>query len=111
MLTAMKSDPNMSEFIENAVQFYLSYLQNKEAPELINAEVRDAFKKVLDEVDHKRSSALFKLSVEISMLNNILAAVNDFDEEDLGKLRHNCIEEVNRINGSIKLEDAIRWQK
>lgn len=30
---------------------------------------------------------------------------------ELGKLRHACIEEVRRINGSVSLDNAIEWQK
>ena len=58
-----------------------------------------------------RSSAIFKLSVEISMLLNVIAATNDIEHEDLGRLRHAYIEEVRRINGSVSLDNAIEWQK
>ena len=60
---------------------------------------------------HACSSARFNLSVEISMLLNIIAATNDIEHEALGKLRHACIEEVRRINGSVSLDNAIEWQK
>ena len=59
----------------------------------------------------EQCSTLFKLSVEISMLLNVIAATNDIEGEDLGKLRHACIEEVRRINGSVSLDNAIEWQK
>ncbi len=45
------------------------------------------------------------------MLLNVIAATNDIKGEDLGKLRHACIEEVRRINGSVSLDNAIEWQK
>ena len=68
-------------------------------------------RRVLDKCEHARSSALFKLTVEISMLLNVIAATNDIEHEDLGRLRHACIEEVRRINGSVSLDNAIEWQK
>ena len=49
--------------------------------------------------EHARSSALFNLSVEISILLNIIAATNDIEHEDLGKLRHACIEERGESTG------------
>ena len=56
-------------------------------------------------------SAYQRGKVEISMLLNVIAATNDIEGEDLGKLRHACIEEVRRINGSVSLDNAIEWQK
>ena len=108
-----KSDgcKSVSEYIEKAVDFYNAYLCNRRAPELISSETVDTLRKVLDKCEHARSSALFKLSVEISMLLNVIAATNDIEHEDLGRLRHACIEEVRRINGSVSLDNAIEWQK
>ena len=108
-----KSDgcKSVSEYIEKAVDFYNAYLCNRRAPELISSETVDTLRRVLDKCEHARSSALFKLSVEISMLLNVIAATNDIEDEDLGKLRHACIEEVRRINGSVSLDNAIEWQK
>ncbi len=108
-----KSDgsKSVSEYIEKAVDFYNAYLCNRRAPELISSETVDTLRRVLDKCEHARSSALFKLSVEISMLLNVIAATNDIEGEDLGKLRHACIEEVRRINGSVSLDNAIEWQK
>ena len=45
------------------------------------------------------------------MLLNVIAETNDIEHEDLGRLRHACIEEVRRINGSVSLDNAIEWQK
>lgn len=108
-----KSDgcKSVSEYIEKAVDFYNAYLCNRRAPELISSETVDTLRRVLDKCEHARSSALFKLSVEISMLLNVIAATNDIEGEDLGRLRHACIEEVRRINGSVSLDNAIEWQK
>lgn len=54
---------------------------------------------------------LFKLSVEIAMLQNLFAAFNDVDPESLERLRGECVEEVKRLNGSFSLKDAVEWQK
>ena len=102
---------SVSEYIGKAVDFYNAYLCNRRAPELISSETVDTLRKVLDKCEHARSSALFKMSVEISMLLNVIAATNELEPGDLGRLRHICIEEVKRINGSITLDRAIEWQK
>ena len=102
---------SVSEYIGKAVDFYNAYLCNRKAPALISGETVNTLRQVLDKCEYARSSALFKLSVEISMLLNVIAATNDIEHEDLGKLRHACIEEVRRINGSVSLDNAIEWQK
>ena len=100
-----------SEYVEKALEFYHSYMVNRQAPEFLSAAMFRSLKNVLDKTEHARSRALFKLSVEISMLLNVVAAANDFSEEDLHALRHTCIDEVMNLNGSITLDDAIKWQE
>ena len=100
-----------SEYVGKALEFYHSYLVNRQAPEFLSAAMFRSLKSVLDKTEHARSRALFKLSVEISMLLNVVAAANDFSEEDLHALRHTCIDEVMNLNGSITLDDAVKWQE
>ena len=100
-----------SEYMEKALEFYHSYMVNRQAPEFLSAAMFRSLKNVLDKTEYARSRALFKLSVEISMLLNVVAAANDFSEEDLRALRHTCIDEVMNLNGSITLDDAIKWQE
>lgn len=111
-LSESDGSKSVSEYIEKAVDFYNNaYLCNRRAPELISSETVDTLRRVLDKCEHARSSALFKMSVEISMLLNVIAATNELEPGDLGRLRHICIEEVKRINGSLTLDRAIEWQK
>lgn len=54
---------------------------------------------------------LFKIAVELSMMMNVLATMNEnISREDLDSLRGHCVEEVKRINGCLSLNDAYRWQ-
>ena len=99
-----------SEYVGKALEFYHSYLTNSQTPEFLSSAVTQTLQKLLDQTEHARSRALFKLSVEISMLLNVVAAANEFSKADLQALRHSCIEEVKELNGSIKLDDAIKWQ-
>ena len=100
-----------SEYVEKALEFYHAYVVKRQAPEFLSAAMFRSLKNVLDKTEYARSRALFKLSVEISMLLNVVAAANDFSEADLHALRHTCIDEVMNLNGSITLDDAIKWQE
>lgn len=53
----------------------------------------------------------FKMAVELAKLSQVIAYTHDVDEESLNKLHAKCVNEVQRINGTIKFEDAYRYQK
>ena len=57
------------------------------------------------------SRAIFKLAVEGGASTHILAAINDIEESTLFKLRKMVTDEVRRINGIIKFESAVRYQR
>lgn len=54
---------------------------------------------------------LFKIAVELAVLQNVVAATNEIDEVALNRLRGECVKEVKRLNGSLSFTDAIDWQK
>ena len=54
---------------------------------------------------------MFKVAVELGKISNMLAAVNDIDDDTLKQLQAMCVNEVRRINGIISYEDAVEFQK
>ena len=68
-------------------------------------------KSIVAESDNRQSRLLFKLAVEIAILQNLIAAINDIDPISLERLRGECVKEVKRLNGSFSFEDAVDWQK
>ena len=54
---------------------------------------------------------LFKLAVEIAIMQNLIAASQDIDPISLERLRGECVKEVKRLNGNFSFEDAVDWQK
>ena len=64
--------------------------------------------------DEERLSTLrllFKMSVEMAIMMNLLAFEYQVDPDVLQRLRGECVKEVKRLNGSFSFEDAINWQK
>jgi hypothetical protein len=53
---------------------------------------------------------MFKLAVELAMVQNLMAAQMELDDETVRKLRYECINEVKRLNGGFTFEDAVSWQ-
>jgi hypothetical protein len=54
---------------------------------------------------------VFKLGVEVAMMNNILAATHNIDADNMDSLRRYCTEEVATIGGKYKFEDAVKYQQ
>ena len=65
----------------------------------------------LDALGSRMGRLLFKLAVEQSMTANILASEINAGLDEVEKLRIRCVREVKQINGEIKFEDALKYQK
>ena len=50
--------------------------------------------------------AMYRLAVEISKLSHVIAYSHGVNEEELKKLQVKCMDEVKRINGAVRFEDA-----
>ena len=53
---------------------------------------------------------LFKIAVELTVLQNIVAANTQIDQATLERVRGICVNEVKKINGIISFDEAVRWQ-
>lgn len=100
-----------SEFIEKALKFYMGYLTSENTSEYLPKVLISAMQGILRETENRNSSNLFRLSVEMSMMMNILAAGLEISDEDLRKLRCRCVNEVKKTKGKISIEDAVKFQQ
>lgn len=100
-----------SEFIEKAIIFYCGYLSSKEYRQYLPNVIVSTMQGSLDSFEDRMAGLLFKMAVELSMLLHVAAATNDIDNDTLSRLRGMCVEEVKRLRGSVRLEDAVRYQR
>lgn len=100
-----------SDLIDDAINFYCGYLTADDCVDFYPAVIKSAVKANLESLENRTARILFKYTVELTMMMNIIAAANNIDEETLGKLRGKCISEVKRLNGRINFEDVVRYQK
>lgn len=120
---AMKMIPNFTprghgvvilckhEFIEKAVNFYIGYLTSEDNKSFLPSIVTSTLKSIVAESDNRTSRILFKIAVELAILQNIVAATNEIDDVSLKRLRGECVKEVTRLKGSLDFDDALDWQK
>lgn len=102
---------SQNEFIEKAIQFYAGYVSGKNAMEYLPPALVAALRGTVQDSENRIARLLFKLTVEISMMMNVLAAGMEISDEDLRQLRARCVREVKQTNGRINFKDAIDYQK
>ena len=96
-----------SEFIENAIRFYAGYLSGEDAVQFLPAALVSALRATVENSESRIARLLFKLTVEISMMMNVLAAGLEIDSSQLDALRWRCVQEVKKTNGTITLKDTL----
>lgn len=100
-----------NEYIEKAIRFYTGYLDTQNASAYLPRILSDVLEGKLGALGSRMGRLLFKLAVEQSMTANILASEINADLDDVEKLRSRRVREVKQINGEIKFEDALKYQK
>ena len=101
---------SMSEFIEKAIQFYGGYVASEHNPNYFPNIVISTMKSIMRDSENRQNRNLFRIAVELGMLMNVMAATHDIPEDALVKLRGDCIEEIKRVNGTLSLDTAVKWQ-
>lgn len=100
-----------TEFVEKALEFYLGYLNTKNA----GAFLPEAFSSVLiGTMDHfalRIGRMLFKQAVDINLMSHIIACDTDMDQRDYELMRGRSIREVKATNGGVSFKDALDFQK
>ena len=99
-----------SEFIEKAILFYCGYLASEEYRQYLPNVLVSTMQGSLDSFEDRMATLLFKIAVELSMMLHVTAAANEIDEDTLTRLRGLCVEEVKRLRGSVRLDDAESFQ-
>ena len=100
-----------NEYIEKAIRFYSGYLDTQHADSYLPRVLSDVLEGKLGALGSRIGRLLFKLAVELHVSSNIIASNIDVDPDTMEKVRGRCIKEVKQVNGEIKFEDALKYQK
>ena len=110
-MTKTDDSKSRSEFIERAIKFYDGYnrstLENQYLPFAISSAVQGTVKSSEASI----SKLLYKKTVELSMVMNVLSEIADVDNDTLKKLRVKCMNEFKATNVKISFEDINKYQK
>ena len=100
-----------NEFIEKAIEFYSGYVSAEVHSEFLSDTVTDSMEGIAKALENRFGKLLFKIAVEMAKLEQMLAAINEMDDETIERLHKRCVDEVKKINGIIKMEDAVKYQR
>ena len=101
---------SQNEFIEQAIRFYAGYVVSNESNDFLPLLYRRKLQALIQNTEMHICRLLFKLTVELDMTMNVLAAGMDVPEEQLEELRSRCMKNVKKTSGGISLNDAVRFQ-
>ena len=100
-----------NEYIEKAIRFYSGYLDTKNADSYLPRVLSDVLEGKLGALGSRIGKLLFKLAVELHVSSNFIASNADADLDTVEKIQGRCVKEVKQVNGEIKFEDALKYQK
>ena len=100
-----------SEFIEKAILFYVGYVSSQQNQDYLADVIPSTVKGIVDESSNRMGRLLFKMAVEQAVISNILAAVCEVNQQELKRLRGQCVQEIRKTNGMISFEQALDWQR
>ena len=106
METAMPSANcrSQNEFVEEAIRFYSDHIISQEVTDFLAPALVDT----VQGSENRIARLLFKQTVELSMMMNVLAAGLEIDDSQLDELRWRCVQNVKKTNGSITFKDTLR---
>ena len=98
---------SQNEFVEKAMRFYCDYLAAEDVADFLPPIFVHAMQGTIQSSENRIARLLFKLTVEISMMMNVLAAGLEIDVSQLDDLRWRCVQEIKKVNGTISFKDTL----
>lgn len=99
-----------SGYIERAIEFYTGYINASRETSYLPNVMLSNMKAIVDQGTDQQNKLIFKLCVELAMIESILVVTNDLRKDDIEKLRGDCIDIIKRVNGNFKFESVAKWQ-
>lgn len=97
-----------SEYIEKAILFYNGYLMSEKSEVYLSKMIASTISGTVKTSENRIARLLFKLSVEMCMMMNVIAETTDMGEGYLRKLRGKCVEDVKKSIGAITFDEIIK---
>lgn len=101
---------SVSELIDQALEFYLSYRAAGEAEIYLTETLTQTLRSTVQQTENRLAKVLYKLAVEDAMIKQLLAAAARVSPDQMQALRKHCIDEIKTLNGILDLKTAAKRQ-
>lgn len=101
---------SQSEFVSDAIRFYIGYLQQGKNVDYLAPIIAQTIKEEIGSTEKNISQLLFKLAVESAMVAQVFATRIQVTDKQMNALRQTCSKIVATNNGIITFEDAYKFQ-
>ena len=95
-----------AEFIREAVDFYISYLNSLKASDYLSPILSRAIKSEIESVEKNVSEMIFNLAVQSAVANIFIASGLNLDTSNIDYLTKCAAKEIAKQNGIIDLKKA-----
>ena len=102
---ALTNAQSRSEFICDAIEFYIAALQSDGYSKVLTPALESVIGSKIALSEDRISRMVYKLAVEIAMLNHLYASAYNTEEDYIEWLRDHCKLEVAKVNGRMNLND------
>lgn len=96
---------------QSGTAVYIGYLTSEKIENYMLTTISSVMHATVKDSENRMARAMYKLAVETSKLSHVIAYSHGVDEQALGKLQAKCAEEVKRINGAVRFEEAYQYQQ
>ena len=91
---------NRSHFINEAIDFYISYLYAEQSVDCLSPIINRSLKNVIAGTERSMCEMLFKLAVEMGVLTDIVS--DEYSAEQIDEIRKRIAQSVAETNGIIE---------
>lgn len=101
---------SQSEFVSDAIRFYIGYLQQGKNVNYLAPIITQCIREEIGSTEKNICQILFKLAVEAAMVAQLEAVHINATEGQMNNLRKTCSNMVAENNGIVSFEEAYRYQ-
>ena len=100
-----------SELIADALTFYLAWLDTGDYSKVLTPALESVIDARIKTTEKNIGKVLFNISVELSLLQHVIAASQRYSPNTISNLRNVCIDEIKETHGVLPFENAVKYQK
>ena len=100
-----------SELIADALTFYLAWLDTGDYSKVLTPALESVIDARIKATEKNIGKVLFNISVELGLLQHVVAASQHYSPNTISELRNVCIDEIKETHGVLPFENAVKYQK